>query len=110
MRVEVETGESRVVVTIHGSLDLYSASILKKELSGLLERGETDLVFEMSDVDFIDSSGLGVLVGTFKQVRVERGNVVLVGLRPVVRRIFSITRLDKIFEIFDTLEAARHAA
>ncbi|MEM6291893.1 MAG: STAS domain-containing protein [Myxococcota bacterium] len=106
MRVEVDIKETNVLVTIQGSIDLFSSGALKKELSGLLEKGHNDFLFNLEGVDFVDSSGLGVLVGTFKQVRVGKGDVALANLRPAVKKIFELTRLDQVFSIYESVEDA----
>lgn len=110
MRVEIDSENPTVLVTVNGAIDLFSSGALKKELSALLESGKTDFLFDLSAVDFVDSSGLGVLVGTFKQVRVGKGDVLLAGLRPAVKKIFELTRLDKVFTIYDSIEAAQSKA
>ena len=106
MRVDVDIRKNTAIITIEGSIDLFSSSKLKKELCALLDGGHGDLLFDLSAVDFVDSSGLGVLVGTFKQVRVSDGNVRLASLRPAVKKIFELTRLDQVFAIYESLEEA----
>jgi anti-sigma B factor antagonist len=60
----------------------------------------------MAAIDFIDSSGLGALVGALKGVSKEKGEIRIAGLSPEVRTIFELTRLHRIFDIYENIETA----
>src|SRR6478609_9534911 len=66
------------VVAVQGEIDVSSADALRDELSTVLERERTDLVIDLREVRFMDSTGLGVLVGTLKKVRLQGGTLQLV--------------------------------
>lgn len=94
-----------LIVEMTGSLDVA----LQKELQGDLSRVVTpgsDAVLDFAGVTFIDSSCLGALVSFLKSTREANGDFKLAALTDDVRSIFQITRLDRIFEIFDTIEEA----
>jgi anti-sigma B factor antagonist len=95
-------------LTLTGEVDVYSAPHLKEELVASIEGGCGNVIVDMEQVTFIDSSGLGVLVSGLRRAR-ERGGVVrLVCTRDNVLKIFRITGLDKVFPIFsDVSEASR---
>ena len=63
-----------------------------------------DIALDLSDVPYIDSAGLGTLVSILRETRNAKKALKLVGLRQNIKRIFEMTRLDKIFDVYDTLE------
>ena len=68
-------------------------------------QGKTRVVLDLSKVEFMDSSGLGAVVGSMKQLGRDR-QLDLAGLTPTVDKVFRITRMDRVFRIYDTAEAA----
>jgi anti-sigma B factor antagonist len=84
-----------------GEIDVATAPELRRELHQLADRGATSIVVDLADVSFVDSSGLGVLVGMLKRVREDgRGcQLVLEHLQQPVRKVFDITGLTEIFSI-----------
>lgn len=89
------------VVTLDGRLDAAAAGPVRQELKELIGSGRTRLVVNLAGVGFVDSSGLFALVASFKAARAVGGDVALVGLTPGVRSIVELTRLHRVFEIFD---------
>lgn len=95
-------------LTLKGEVDVYTAPRLKQELVSQIEDGCSNLVVDMQQVGFIDSSGLGVLVSALRRAREREGAVRVVCSRENILKIFRITGLDKVFPIFtDAEEAAR---
>jgi anti-anti-sigma factor len=72
----------------------------------LIDDGGIDLIINMCKVEYIDSSGLGALVGGLKRVSERNGKIVIVSDGPQIRKVFEITGLEKVFPIYD----AEHAA
>ncbi len=101
-----ETGQQTAVIEVSGEADLYTTPKLKETVVELIERGFTRLVVNLVNVDYLDSTALGVLVGSYKRVRERGGSLALVGPQPRIRKVFEITRLVKVFDIFDTDEQA----
>lgn len=87
-------------------LDAHNSGDLKAELAGLFEGNEKNILVDLKDVRFIDSSGLGALVSGFKNAISHQGNLKLSGLQPQVKSMFELTRLHRVFEIFNTAEEA----
>ena len=85
-----------------GRLDLASGSGLKDQIKELLDREKNMIHLNLSEVDFINSSGLGVLVSIMKETRLRKGRLTLSNLANYVQEIFEITQLSHIFEIFVT--------
>lgn len=101
---------SHAVVHVAGEIDVYTAPALRERLDQEIERGQHDLVVDLSDVTFMDSTGLGVLVGRLKLIRVHEGAMRLVCAHDRVLKVFTITGLDKVFEIYPTIDEALAAA
>jgi anti-sigma B factor antagonist len=104
--LETTTTGSATVVSLRGEIDVYTAPRLRQTLIDLIGGGATDLVVDMSAVDFLDSTGLGVLVGGLKRVKAKDGMLKLVVSQEKILKIFDITGLTKVFPIFGDLDEA----
>ena len=82
-----------------GEIDVYTAPRLRERLDQEIEAGRHHLVVDLSGVSFMDSTGLGVLVGRLKQIRLHDGSLKLVCTHDRVLKVFVITGLDKVFAI-----------
>ena len=100
-----EAGESTLVVPT-GALDASGAPRLRAELIDLIAAGHDHLVVDLDQVEFIDSTGLGVLVGALKRVRTHGGDLRLVVTTDIVMRPLRITGLHRVFDIRDNREDA----
>jgi anti-sigma B factor antagonist len=97
------------IIRMPTQLTLGQAAAWRHAIRDVIDMGYHRLVLDMSGVEFIDSTGLSVLVATLKACRAEGGEVVLLGLTPPVRALVELTRLHHVFEIFRAEEAAvRH--
>ena len=94
------------VLNLKGRLDLASGTALKQEIKKHLEQNHTYIHLNLSEVEFINSSGLGSLVSIMKEVRLLKGRFTLSNLASYVQEIFEITQLSHIFEVFATEEEA----
>jgi anti-sigma B factor antagonist len=102
-----ERGESGIpVLAVRGEVDVSTAPELRKRLIGLAERGSTVVVVDLREVSFVDSTALGVLVSGVKRLRSSGGDLRLVVTQPHISKVFEITGLTAVFDIFDTPEAA----
>ena len=97
------------VIEIGGEIDVYTAPKLRERLVGLVESGSYQLIVDMESVEFLDSTGLGVLVGGLKRVRAHEGWIDLVCTQSRILRIFRITGLNKVFSIYDSVAEATAA-
>ncbi len=95
-----------LVVRVQGDVDVTTAPTLRSELSRLLAARNARVVLDLSDVPFLDSTGLGVLVGRLRSVRLAGGDLVLVIRDERVLRNFAITGLDRVFMISPTCDKA----
>jgi anti-sigma B factor antagonist len=83
------------VLQVTGEVDVYTAPILRQQILELAAKGAVHLIADLSRVDFLDSTGLGALVGGLKRLREAGGSLVLVISTPRILRIFQITGLTK---------------
>jgi len=107
---EHAAGEGRTVVEVSGEIDVYTAPKLREALLNLVESGNYRLIVDMEGVEFLDSTGLGVLVGGLKRVRAHDGAIDIVCTQGRILRIFKITGLSNVFSIYDTVDDALAAA
>jgi anti-sigma B factor antagonist len=94
------------IVDVEGEIDVYTAPRLRELLIDLVNNGNYQLIVNMEKVEFLDSTGLGVLVGGLKRVRAHDGSLDLVCTQERILKIFRITGLTKVFGIHDTVDEA----
>jgi anti-sigma B factor antagonist len=96
----------RTVVVVGGEIDVYTAPKLREQLIDLVSAGNYHIVVDMENVEFLDSTGLGVLVGGLKKVRAHDGSLQLICTQDRLLKIFRITGLAKVFVIHDSADGA----
>jgi anti-anti-sigma factor len=106
---EVRTLGGATIVALRGELDLHRASALRAALSQEVTARPPRLILNLANVAYIDSTGLGTLVYFLRQVNGYGGRLFLVGLTPVVRNVFEITRLLHVFAVHENEAAALNA-
>ena len=94
------------VVAVRGELDLDGGGSLREALLAAIGDGGRRVVVDLEGLDFIDSAGLGVLVGGLKRARTTDGDLVLVCTSRSVLKVFEITGLTRVFELHGAREAA----
>ena len=97
---------TRATLIVSGRLDAVTALELKAQFKRLVEAGTVELIVDLAEVPFIDSSGLAALVSGLKATRQAQGTLKLAGLSDQARTIFRLTMLERVFEIYDDAEAA----
>ena len=109
MNFDIKTeplGDSSYVISLAGEVDLYTAPEFKQQLLDAIAQGAKHVVVDFSDTTFIDSTTLGVLVGGVKRLRTNDGQLSLVCSDRNITKIFEITGLDRVFEIYPTRDEA----
>jgi anti-sigma B factor antagonist len=106
LSLTTRTQGGRTVVEVGGEVDVYTAPKLRETLISLVDAGQYHLVVDLEKVDFLDSTGLGVLVGGLKRVRTHDGSLSLVCTRERLLKILRITGLTKVFDIHPDVESA----
>ncbi len=109
-RTESGAAGDRTIVVVGGEIDVYTAPKLREQLIDLVSSGQYHLVVDMEGVEFLDSTGLGVLVGALKRVRSNDGDLHLVCTQPRIRKVFEVTGLTKVFSLYDSVDEAAAGA
>lgn len=108
MSQEVTYISSEVALTpVSGRFDAHQAPRVQKTVDVAMDSGVKTIIMDLSDVNFVDSSALAVVVRTMKHCHERGGELVLCALRQPVRIIFELTRMDKAFRIVDSVDDAR---
>lgn len=112
MAVTVTTNESGAVPVVHvrGDVDVTAAPMLRDAIDALIGTGHQRLVLDLTEVTFIDSTGLGVVVGRLKGLRRSGGVLTVAASHERVLRVLSITGLDTVIEVAPDVERAVRAA
>ena len=94
------------VIDVQGEIDIYTAPRLRELLIDLVSQGSYQLIVNLDEVGFLDSAGLGVLVGGLRRVRAHDGSLELVCTQQPILKIFRITGLTEVFGIYETVDQA----
>lgn len=86
-------------IVIPRNFSVEEVGKIRSEIYGMFEIGKIHFVIDFQHCEFIDSTGLGVLVGVYKRCMDNRGTLKIIGVHGNVQRVFQLTRLDKVFEI-----------
>lgn len=111
MELALSTSREGQVCVVHvkGEVDIYTSPALRTALSDVTGDGCGTVIVDLAEVPFIDSSGLGVLVGALRRVRESDGDLRVVSGHETVVKILRITGLDRVFALYSTLDEARGA-
>ena len=96
---EITVTDNHVVVNLSGSIYVEEAAQIRESLIGYIKKGHKTFVVDLGNVDYIDSSGLGTLVAIQKRALQNGGSVIIKNLKGLVKDLFELTRLTKVFEI-----------
>ncbi|MCM3116136.1 anti-sigma factor antagonist [Neobacillus sp. MER 74] len=105
--IDKQQRDEEIVVLVAGEIDAYTAPKLREELLALAEEGNKSITVNLQDVSYLDSTGLGVFVGLFKQLKEKGGELKLIQLSDRLKRLFEITGLSKVMNISATTEEGR---
>ncbi len=103
---EVTRVDGWTILGVSGEVDVATAPSMREQLIALITAGDTRLIVDLSPVDFLDSTGLGVLVGALKRIRLAEGELSLVVPQERIAKLFDITGLSQVFTITATRDAA----
>ncbi|MGH9186811.1 MAG: STAS domain-containing protein [Acidimicrobiales bacterium] len=104
--LEVAERDGSFVIVARGDIDVASAPRLREAVIDALGRGHRHMVIDLDAVDFLDSTGLGVLVGALKRVRTLGGDLHLVCNQTRILKVFDITGLDRVFLVHPSVTVA----
>jgi anti-sigma B factor antagonist len=106
MKIQVRTAASVKIIDCSGDIDLYSSTDLREALLAQMQSGTEGILVNMTEVTYIDSSGVATLVEGLQLSRQTKTKFGLFGMRANARSVLQLARLDKIFVIFDNEEQA----
>jgi anti-sigma B factor antagonist len=104
--LEEEVDPRTHVMTVSGEIHVTTAEEFSRRLNSAIARGKTGFVLDLTPTEFIDSTGLSVLLNGLRRITRQRGRMAIVCTNPTVLRLFEITRLDSTFDIHSTREHA----
>lgn len=97
---------TRAVIAARGRMNAMTAPAIKSRIKDLIDQGRTEIVCDLGEVSFVDSSGLSALVSGLKATREHGGFLRVAAVNERVARIFTLTMLDRVFEMYATADAA----
>jgi len=106
MEITEKKEEQGLILSLHGRLDANAASQAEERLKAVVGRGEIKLALNLSDVDYISSAGLQVLLKLLKEIDSREGRLVLCHLSQYVREIFDLTGFSAIFTVLESCDEA----
>jgi anti-sigma B factor antagonist len=98
--------DGRTLLEVVGEVDVYTAPALRDRISDLIDAGQHALVVDLGGVEFLDSTGLGVLVAGLNRAKEVGGSLTLVCPQERVLKLFRITGLDEVFTVHGTVDEA----
>ena len=107
MKVKISYRGTTLIVSLAGELDHHSAEYVRQKIDNeLMKSSNRDVILDFSDVSFMDSSGIGVVIGRYKNIQKLNGKLAIINLNSQVRRIFEMSGLLKIIPTYDNVEHA----
>lgn len=101
MKIECKQVRSTLVVKISGEFDMFIAEKLRREIDSRLEGKQiSNLIINLERVTFIDSSGLGVIIGRYKKISSQKGRMYIVGASPSIEKILVFSGINKLIPIY----------
>ena len=108
MEIEIERVETNLIVRISGDLDLHTVPALRKRIEARLDQevGIKNLILNLTGVDFVDSAGIGFIIGRYKRISKHGGQLRVVNIKESINKVFKLSGILKIADIFsDEAEA-----
>ncbi|WP_406070539.1 STAS domain-containing protein [Micromonospora sp. NBC_01638] len=99
-------GRDCTVLEVRGELDMATAPQLRESLQRLVDAGDRQVIVDLAEVGFMDSSALGALVVMFKTLRDVGGRLSLAAAQPAVRSVLTVTSVDRAIQVYDSVQAA----
>ena len=106
MNVSESRRDGYVVVSPTGRLDSASAATFERQLTSIIQRGDTRLVIDLTALEYISSVGLSVFLAAAKRIKAANGRLVLSGLNDRIRLVFEMSGFLRLFPVFPTVDAA----
>jgi len=99
LEIESKIQDSIIEIKPIGEVDIYTSPELKNQIFALIEEKNNDIIIDCESLDYIDSTGLGVLMSIYKKMQENSLNLEIINLKPNIYKLFDITGLNKVFNI-----------
>ncbi|MFQ5676100.1 MAG: STAS domain-containing protein [bacterium] len=106
LEITTRSENSVSIIQIEGEVDLYSSPDLRKRLLKITDAKDKAILVDLQKVKYMDSSGVATLVEALQQVSKYGGKLKLANLKDAVKDVFELSRLDKVFDIFESIDEA----
>ncbi|MDD2480791.1 MAG: anti-sigma F factor antagonist [Lutispora sp.] len=107
MQVSFETCNNILIIKLTGELDHHSCNYTRDEIDNkIIAKNPKNIIFDMSNLNFMDSSGIGVIIGRYKLIASNGGKVGITSMKPPIKRIYEICGLKRIIPSFENKKAA----
>lgn len=108
MDINFSKSENIGIIKITGSLEAENADTLKEKFTEHIN--EIDhFIFDLSELEFLDSTGLGGIISCYKEAKIKNKELVIANLSPKSKMVFEITRAFKVFDVFENIESAKNS-
>ena len=107
VELKIDQKEKYVITAISGEVDLYSSPDVRKKLIEITSKKIQFVIIDLSNVSYMDSSGVATLVEGLQIVEKYKGKLLLFGLNSMVREVFELSRLDTVFSIYENLDTLK---
>jgi anti-sigma B factor antagonist len=104
--IKTEHNGDAIIYRLHGSLDLATSPSVRAALLEAADEGKHEIIVDLSELEFLDSTGLGALIGAHRRALEHDGRVRLVVCEGMISRLLTITGLMKVFAVYRSVEAA----
>lgn len=107
MYIEFEKNDSNLIVHLLGELDHHSAQEVRHKIDDIIDKDRINkLILDFSRVTFMDSSGIGVVIGRYKRMSSKKGEIAIVSINNNIRRVFELSGIFRIIKTYDKIEDA----
>ncbi|MDD3854014.1 MAG: anti-sigma F factor antagonist [Syntrophomonadaceae bacterium] len=101
MDIELKMIRNTLIIRLKGEFDMLQAEKIRRQIDDKLQEEQVhNLIFNLEKVSFVDSSGLGVIIGRYKKMKEKDGSMYIVGAQPVVEKILSLSGINKLVPLF----------
>ncbi len=102
--MEIRVDGKYLIVALSGELDVESSQKMKNDVRKKISSETSNIVIDLTNVNYVDSSGLGTLIALQKDARFNGGSLCIVGASQQIKRVMKMTNLDKLFQLYDKLD------
>lgn len=107
LKIDVkQAADGIALITLHGEIGTETINQFKDRIDQIVNEGQNKIIIDCADLNYLNSMGLGILAATLKKVKMAKGDLKLVNLSPAVKDLFELTRLTKVFQIYEDLDSA----